>query len=169
MTKMLQEKIAEEVVEELKRDSSVVGIEICGSLARGEIRPDSDIDFGVISESVEKHQFIEEFREGIKVDMSITPLKLLLEMVETHPFLLYDALLSEIVHDPMGILKQTRDRLETYFEKHPEIVSFWKEKLELYTAAKKNGETPEGYRSVLDEAERRFSKDKKISRSFFLS
>ena len=36
--KTLQEKNAEEVVEEFKRDSSVVGIEICGSLARGEIK-----------------------------------------------------------------------------------------------------------------------------------
>jgi len=42
MMKTLQEKIAQEVIAELKQDSSIVGIQVCGSLARGEIRPDSD-------------------------------------------------------------------------------------------------------------------------------
>ncbi len=169
MMKTLQEKIAEEIVGELKRDSSVVGIEICGSLARGEIKPHSDIDIEVTSESVEMHQFIEEFRGEIKVDMSITPLEVLLESVETHPFLLYSSMCVKIVYDLRGILKQIRDRLEIHFDRHPEIVNFWEEKLDLYLAAKTKGEEPEGYRSVLDEAELRFSNDKKISRSFFRS
>lgn len=58
--KLPQEKVAEDVIEELKRNPSVVGIGVSGSLARNEIRPDSDIDFGVITESDEEHQFIEE-------------------------------------------------------------------------------------------------------------
>jgi predicted nucleotidyltransferase len=162
-----QEKIAAEVIEELKRDPSVVGISIGGSLARNEIRPDSDIDFDVITESVEEHRFNEEFREGIKVDKSITPLRVLLETAETHPFLLYSALWEKIAYDPRGILKEVRDKLVAYFGSHPEIVSFWEEKLNLMRAAKMKGENPEGYRSVLDEAERRFSEDKRISRAFF--
>jgi predicted nucleotidyltransferase len=167
MMKTLHEKIAEDVIEELQNDSSVLGICVGGSLARDEIRPDSDIDFGVITESGESHQFIEKLREGIKVDMSITPLRVLLETVDTHPFLLYLALLEKIVYDPKGTLKQVRDKLETYFDGHPEIVEFWKEKLELYKAAKMKGEVPQGLRSVLDEAERRFSEDKKVSRIWF--
>lgn len=89
------------------------------------------------------------------------------ENFSTHPFLLYSSQWVKIVFNPRGILKQIRDGLEAYFNKHPEIVSFWKEKLDLYTATKIKGETPEGYRSVLDEAERRFSEGKKVSRSFF--
>ncbi len=162
-----QEKLASDVIEELKRDPSVVGICIGGSLARNEIRPDSDIDFGVIIESMEEHRFNEEFREGIKVDMSITPVRVLLETTETHPFLLYAAIWEKIVYDPKGILKQVREKLETYFDSHPEIVEFWKEKLALMKAAKMKGETQEGFYSVLDEAEMRFSEEKKISRTFF--
>jgi predicted nucleotidyltransferase len=167
MMKTLQEEIAEEVVEEFKKDSSVVGIEICGSLARGEIRTDSDIDIEVISENIEKHQFMEEFRQGVKVDISTTPLGVILESVETHPFLLYVSLLTKIVYDPKGILKQIRDRLELYFDHHPEIVAFWEEKLSLMKAAKMKGEEQEGFRSVLDEAEMKFSEGKGISRAFF--
>ena len=165
--KTLHEKIAEEVIEELRNDSSVVGICVGGSLARDEIRPDSDIDFGVITESGEAHQFVEEFREGIKVEMSITPLRVLLETVDTHPFLLYLSLVEKIVYDPKGILKQVRDKLEVYFEDHPEIVEFWKEELELYKTAKMKGAAFKGFYSVLDEAERRFSEDKKVTRIWF--
>ncbi|MHA2079243.1 MAG: nucleotidyltransferase domain-containing protein [Candidatus Thorarchaeota archaeon] len=167
MMKTLQEEIAEEVVEELKKDPSVVGIEIAGSLARGDIRPDSDIDFGVISERIETHQFTEEYRRGIKIDMSFEPLGILLQSVETHPFLLYTTLMSRIVDDPKGILRQMHDRLENYFENHPEIVEFWENKLSQLKAAKMKGEEWEGYRSVLDEAEMKFSEEKRITRNFF--
>ncbi|MHA2027495.1 MAG: nucleotidyltransferase domain-containing protein [Candidatus Thorarchaeota archaeon] len=167
MMKTLQEEIAEEVVEELKKDPSVVGIEIAGSLARGDIRPDSDIDFGVISERIETHQFTEEYRRGIKIDMSFEPLGILLQSVETHPFLLYTTLMSRIVYDPKGILRQMHDRLENYFENHPEIVEFWENKLSQLKAAKMKGEEWEGYRSVLDEAEMKFSEEKRITRNFF--
>jgi hypothetical protein len=167
MMKTLQEEIAEEVVEELKKDPSVVGIEIAGSLARGDIRPDSDIDFGVISERIETHQFTEEYRRGIKIDMSFEPLGILLQSVETHPFLLYTTLMSRIVDDPKGILRQMHDRLENYFENHPEIVEFWENKLSQMKAAKMKGEEWEGYRSVLDEAEMKFSEEKRITRNFF--
>lgn len=169
MIKTLHEKIAEEVVEELKKDSAIVGIQVCGSLARGEIRPASDIDFEVTSESVDKHQFVVEFREGIKVDKSVTPLKAFLKSVETHPFLFYWSLWVKIVYDPRGILKQIRDRLESYYERHPEVVNFWTEKVDLMRMAKTKGEKPEAYQSVLDEAEIRFSEGKKVSRSFFPS
>ncbi|MHA2064362.1 MAG: nucleotidyltransferase domain-containing protein [Candidatus Thorarchaeota archaeon] len=162
-----QETIADEVIKELKRDRSVVGILICGSLARNEIRPDSDIDFDVITDDDKEHVFVEEFRGGIKVDISIMPLKLLLESVETHPFLLYSALWEKIAYDPKGILKQIRDRLEVYYDAHPEIVEFWKEKLDSMKEAKMRGEQPEGYRLVLDEAEMRFSDGKKGPRIFF--
>ena len=165
--KILQEKIAEEVIEELKNDPSVVGIEIAGSLARGDIRPDSDIDFGVTSESIETHQFIEEYRSGIKIDMSIEPLNMVLQSIETHPFLWYTTILSKIVYDPKGYLKQIHDRLEEYFENHPEIVEFWETKRSQLKAAKMRGEEQEGFRSVLDEAEMKFSKEKRITRKFF--
>ena len=164
-----QEVLAEKIVEELKEDPSVVGIEICGSLVRGEIRPDSDIDFGVTSVAIDTHQFTEEFREGIKIEMELMPIEVLLESVETHPFLLYLTLTSKILYDPRGILKQVRERLDIYFRNHPEIVSFWKQKIALYIATKARGEVPVGYRSVLDEAELRFSKSKSITRRFFQS
>ncbi|MHA2425154.1 MAG: nucleotidyltransferase domain-containing protein [Candidatus Thorarchaeota archaeon] len=163
----VQEKVAEEVIAEFKKDPSIVGIELCGSLARGEVRANSDVDFGVISTSAEEHQFVEEYRNGIKVDISITPLSLLLEMVDTHPFLLHDALWVKIVYDPQGVLKQTRTILEIYYEQHPEIVRFWEENLEQYRDAKRTGRNPRGYQSVLDEAEMRFSESKTITRKFF--
>ncbi len=162
-----QEEIAEEVVEELKKDPSVVGIEIAGSLAKGDIRPDSDIDLGVISESIETHQFVEEYRRGIKIDMSFEPLSILLQSVDTHPFLLYTFILSRIAYDPKGILRQIHVRLEDYFENHPEIVEFWEDKLGQLKAAKMEGIEQEGFRSVLDEAEMKFSKEKNITRKFF--
>jgi predicted nucleotidyltransferase len=167
MMKTLQEKIAEDVVEELKKDPFVVGIEIAGSLARGDIRPESDIDLGVISESIETHQFIEEYRREIKIDMSIEPLSIFLQSVETHPFLLYTSFLSRIAYDPKGFLRLIHDKLEDYFENHPEIVEFWEDKLGQMKAAKMKGEEQEGYRSVLDKAEMKFSEGKRITRKFF--
>nr|KXH70602.1 MAG: hypothetical protein AM325_15710 [Candidatus Thorarchaeota archaeon SMTZ1-45] len=163
----LQEKIAEEVVEELKKDPSIVGIEIAGSLVTGDIRPDSDVDLGVISESIETHQFIEEYRRGIKIDMSVEPLNMVLQSIETYPFLWYTTILSRIAYDPQGFLRQIHDRLEDYFENHPEIVEFWEDKLDQMKAAKMRGEEQEGYRSVLDEAEMKFSEEKRITRKFF--
>ncbi|MGD9397644.1 MAG: nucleotidyltransferase domain-containing protein [Candidatus Thorarchaeota archaeon] len=168
MMKTLQEKVAEDVVEELKKDPSVVGIEISGSLVSGDIRPDSDIDLGVISESIETHQFVEEYRRGIKIDMSFEPLSMVLQSIETHPFLWYTTILSRIVYDPKGYLRQIHDRLEEYFENHPEIVEFWEDKRRQLKAAKMRGEEQEGFRSVLDEAEMKFSKEKRITRNFFL-
>jgi len=163
-----QEEIADEVIKELMKDPSIVGIEIAGSLASGDIRLDSDIDLGVISESIETHQFIEEHRRGIKIDISFEPLNMVVQSIETHPFLWYTTILSRIVYDPKCHLRQIHDKLEEYFENHPEVVEFWEDKRSQLKAAKMRGEEQEGYRSVLDEAEIKFSEERRITRNFFL-
>lgn len=47
-------KIVEEILNEKKKDDSVVAITLFGSMARGEEKPRSDIDILVVSKNAKK-------------------------------------------------------------------------------------------------------------------
>ena len=56
-----------------------------------------------------------------------------------------------------------------YFEKHPKVRNFWKEKMNRYRDNKKNGKPTGEYSEILDEAELKFSSSRKITRDWHLT
>ncbi|MBD3313465.1 hypothetical protein GF345_03415, partial [Candidatus Woesearchaeota archaeon] len=119
MKRSIQQKIADEIIEEQKKDGSVVAINIFGSVALGLERPDSDVDIEIISSKAEEWQLIKKERYGIKIDLEIWPKDKLLERIEDYPFLSYVFLKEKTVYDPEGFMKGIMDILRKYFDKHP--------------------------------------------------
>ena len=105
MKRTIQEEVAEEVVEELKKNPDFVGIEIFGSIARREIKPTSDVDIQVISRKAKKTELVCGERKGIDYHYFIMPLEALLKLKDNYLFL-FDTEHSFIVYDPENILSE---------------------------------------------------------------
>jgi len=167
MKKSIQQKIVDEIIEEQKKDPSVIAINIFGSVTLGLERPDSDVDIEIISAKAKKWQLIKKERYGIKIDFEIWPKDKLLERIEKYPFLSYVFLEEKIVYDPEGFMKKIINKLKRYFDKHPEVVEFWEQKYKTMREAKNKGKQPENPLKVYDEAEIKFSAEHKVTRNFF--
>jgi len=168
MEKTLQEEVAEEIIIELKKDPSVIGIEIAGSLARGEIRSDSDVDFGVTSTTAEKDKLVSKTLKGIKVDIWINPVSVLKKVIEEYPYLFGLPSMYIIVYDPKNILSEAYEIMQDYYQNHPEVAQFWEKELDLHRLRRQAGIKSKNFYRVLDEAEIRFSNKKKVTRDFYI-
>jgi predicted nucleotidyltransferase len=141
-----------------------------GSLARGEETEGSDVDIEVVSEDAQEWEFRQtEQRYGIPIDLVICPKDHLLDQVERYPYLCYEYLRERIIYDPDGFMTRIRDRLEPYFDNHPEIVAFWEEKLRIVRENKARGEDAKNAVESYDEAEILFSDEHRVTRDFFRS
>jgi len=139
MGEPVHQKIVREIVEEQKKDPSVIAITLFGSLARGEERSDSDVDIEVISKKAKKWELKQdERRYGIKIDFQITPKDKLIRNIKKYPYLCYDYLTEKILYDPEDFMKGIRKGLKGYFDKHPEVISFWEKKLKIMKKIRKN-------------------------------
>ncbi len=168
MTKTIQEEVAEEVIEELKQDSDIVGIEIFGSIARKEIKPTSDVDIQVTSKSTTKTKLVCGERRGIEYHYFVMPLAAVERMKEMYLFLFCPEP-SIIVYDPTGILAELYRRANNYYGAHPEALEFWNEKMQQYREAKKLGRPTEDFSKILDQVELRFSQSLAITRTWHLT
>lgn len=163
----IHQKIINEIVEEQKKDPSIIAINIFGSLAQGLERPDSDIDIEVVSTKEKEWRLIKQEKGGIKIDFEMWPKDKLSERIEKYPFLSYLFLKQKTVYDPEDFMKKIMGKLKNYFDEHPEIAEFWEKKLKVMRETKDKGEKPEDPMKVYDEAEIRFSKEHKVTRDFF--
>ena len=169
MAKSIHHKIVTEIIEEQKKDRSVIAVTLFGSLARGKERANSDVDIEIISTSAKKWQLLKQNKYGIKIDFVICPKKHLLRQMEKYPYLCYDYLHEKIIYDPQGFMKKVKKKLKGYFDGHPEAVEFWKNKLKIMKRNKQEGHDLKNAIKSYDEAEIRFSKEKKVTRNFFRS
>jgi len=161
-------KIVNEIIEEYKKDKSTLAITLFGSLARGEEREDSDVDIEIISEDAKKWELKQDDeRYGIKIDLVICPKKHLLHQFEKYPYLCYDYLGEKIIYDPKGFMKDLKEKLKGYFDKHPEVVEFWEKKLKIMKENKAKRQDPKDAIKSYDEAEILFSDEHKVTRDFF--
>jgi predicted nucleotidyltransferase len=163
----VHQKIVNEIVKEYKKDKSTLAVTLFGSLARGEERPDSDVDIEIISENAIKWELLKKKKYNIDIDLVITPRQHLIHQMEKYPYLCYDYLSEKIVYDPNGLMEEVKIKLKEYFDKHPEIVEFWEEKLKIMKKNKAKGQDPKDAMKSYDEAEILFSKEHKVTRDFF--
>lgn len=163
----VHQKIVNEIVNKHKKDKSVVAITLFGSLAREEERPDSDIDIEIISESAKKWKLLKKKKYGIEIDLVICPKKHLFHQMKKYPYLCYDYLSEKVIYDPKGFMKEVKRKLKGYFDKHPEVVKFWKKKLKIMRKNKAKGRDPKDAIKSYDEAETLFSNEHKVTRDFF--
>jgi len=167
MVKSVQQKIVDEIVKEWKDKPDVVAINIFGSVAEGRERPDSDVDIEIIIDGKVDWKFENEKRYGLRVDVVLCSKEDLLDIVEKYPYLCYEYIYEKFVYDPQGLMQDVLKRLKTYFDEHPEVVKFWDEKRNKMKKAKAAGKKAENAYRVFDEAEIKFSKEHKVTRSFF--
>lgn len=166
MTKT-HEKIVNEIVDKYKKKESTVAITLFGSLARNEEREDSDVDIEIISENEKEWKLLKDKKYGIDIDLVICPKKHLLYQVKKYPYLCYDYLDEKIIYDPDKFILEIKSELELYFDKHPEVVSFWKEKHKIMKENKAKEQDPKNAVKTYDDAEILFSKEHRITRNFF--
>jgi len=164
---MSHQKIVEEIVEKQKKNKGIIAITLFGSLARGEEKPHSDIDIEIISETAKKWQLLNRKKYGIDIDLVICPKRHLIHQIKDYPYLCYDYLNEKIIYDPQGFMKDIKNKLKKYFDKHPKVVKFWEGKLKTMRENKAKGEDPKEAVKSYDEAEIKFSKEHKITRNFF--
>ena len=164
----VHQKIVNEIVAEYKKDKSTLSITLFGSLARGEEREDSDVDIEIVSEDAKKWELKQDDeRYRIKIDLVICPKKHLLHQVEKYPYLCHDYLSEKIIYDPKGFMKDLKEKLKGYFDKHPEVVEFWEKKLKIMKENKAKGQDPKDAIKSYDESEILFSDEHKVTRDFF--
>lgn len=161
-------KIVEQIVEERKVDPSVIAISVFGSMARGEERPDSDIDIEIVSTTEPEWRMAEEVRDGLVVDYVYTPKSFLEQKVAKYPFLSFVHTKEKVLYDPHGLMANVQQTLNEYFKQHPEVVTFWEEKIALMKSNKKQGiHDPQGGVRAYDEAEVLFSDTHTVTRTFW--
>ncbi len=163
----IQRKIVNEMVEEYKRKSGIIAITLFGSLARGDEGAKSDVDIEIISKSAKKWKLLKRKKYGIDIDLVICPKKNLLDQIKKYPYLCYDYLFEKIIYDPEDFMKDIKKKLKKYFDGHSEVVEFWEDKLRIMKENKEKGQDPKDAIKSYDEAEVKFSKEHKITRSFF--
>lgn len=167
MPESIHQKIVNEIIDEQKKDPSVIVINIFGSLAQGLERLESDVDIEIVSTKAKEWKLIKQEKYGIKIDFEIWPKDKLLERIKKYPFLSYVFLKEKIVYDPGNFMKKINNQLKKYFDQNPKIAEFWEKKYKAMKKAKEEGEQPEDLIKVYDEAEIRFSKKHKVTRDFF--
>tara|TARA_Y100000310_G_C20296719_1_gene629768 strand:- start:52 stop:558 length:507 start_codon:yes stop_codon:yes gene_type:complete len=163
----VHQKIVNEIVEEYKKDKSILAITLFGSLVRGEEREDSDVDIEIISEDAKEWKLLKDKKYGIDIDLQITPKNDLLKNFKKYPFLQYSYLNQKTLYDPKGFLKEFTQKLKGYFDKHPEVVEFWEKKLKIMKENKAKGQDPKDAIKSYDEAEILFSDEHKVKRDYF--
>ena len=105
-------KIVNEIVEKYKKDKSTIAITLFGSLARGNERPDSDVDIEIISKDAKKWELLKKKKYSIEIDLVICPEKHLLHQIQKYPYLCYDYLNEKIVYDPKNFMKELKKKLK---------------------------------------------------------
>lgn len=155
---MKHNQIVKGLVKKYKADKNVIGIYVFGSLAKGTITSKSDIDIEIIfKKRKKKYELINKKIKGIAVDLSLYDQKQFIKDFSKYLYLQYAALDYKILYDPKGILKKYLGNVKKYFQKHPEIIRFWKNKEKKWKDAKKKGNkgTAENYFDIMKELKKR--------------
>ena len=161
------EQIVARLLEQYRQQPEIVVINLFGSMAKGGVHPDSDIDMELISKTAEEWLLVKKEIDGITVDLCICPLEHFHHQVSNYPYLCYDYLTEKVLYDPHGIFAKAHAELANYFTSNPEVVMYWETKLTEMREKKRAGtHKMADIVAAYDIAELRFSIDGKISRNF---
>jgi predicted nucleotidyltransferase len=140
MKQLKHYKIVKELVEKYKKDPNVVGIYIFGSLAKGTVKPSSDIDIEIVMRQQKgKYKLLHpNLDKDIHVDLSLPREDSFIKDFEDYPYLNYAALDYKILSDPNGILKKSLESCKRYFKNNPKVLKFWRDEEKKWKEYKKN-------------------------------
>lgn len=123
--------LLQEILEEAKQDSDIIGILLTGSVARGDALPGSDLDLRLLLAPGSSRAFSAETRQGILVERSFADEQMALLKLDENPMEVYAYLDGRILFDPQERLaylrEQARQRFATYHVSDAERreIAYW--------------------------------------------
>lgn len=121
---MLSQEQIFEIIEEIKKDSRIVGILICGSYIYGTPNDESDLDLRCITNDGSNWAEFERIRFGIKIEVFFNPPNVVREHMivsknEGHGDCIHFWANGKIVYDSRGIVKQLQDEAKQLWKDGP--------------------------------------------------
>jgi predicted nucleotidyltransferase len=118
-------------------DPNVAGLFVCGSVATGTQRADSDIDLIEIVRTRRPGWGIaNEWIDGVKVGTIVLTHDVLVRSVDTVPYLLHPLCDARLLLDRDGTVNSLQARIRRYFEEHPDVAAEWDERYRQLRAEK---------------------------------
>ena len=102
-------RLLHEVLDRALRDKEAIGVLLCGSVARRDAYPGSDLDVLILLRDGCSRPFHSEVREGILVECAHADLNRARAKLERNPMRVYAYLDGRILYDPEGKLEQLTD------------------------------------------------------------
>ena len=164
---IIHKRIVDEIIEEQKKNSKVIAINLFGSVAEGNERPDSDVDIEIIIDKGKEWKWFKQNRYGVHIDFIECSKDHLLHQIEEYPYLCYGYLGEKVIYDPEGFMVEIKRKIEDYMDQHPKVVRFWENKLKIMKKNKAKGQDPKDAIKSFDEAEILFSTKNKLTRDWF--
>jgi predicted nucleotidyltransferase len=107
----LHKKIVNEIVEEQKKNSNVIAINLFGIVADGKERPDSDVDIEIIINEGKEWKWFKQNKYGIHIDFVRCSRNHLLHQIEEYPYLCHIYLDKKVIYDIEGFMVEVKKRL----------------------------------------------------------
>tara|TARA_Y100000310_G_scaffold183659_1_gene183788 strand:- start:46 stop:552 length:507 start_codon:yes stop_codon:yes gene_type:complete len=164
---IIHKRIVDEIIEEQKKNSKVIAINLFGSVAEGKERSDSDVDIEIIINEGKEWNWIKQKKYGVYIDFVKCSKNHLLHQIENYPYLCYGYLDEKVIYDPEGFMVEVKKKVKSYMNQHPKVVKFWENKLRIMKKNKAKGQDPKDAIKSFDEAEILFSTKNKLTRDWF--
>ncbi|MCC2379584.1 nucleotidyltransferase domain-containing protein [Bacillus wiedmannii] len=111
-------KLVQTIVAEILSIDKVTGCMLIGSVARGDVYLDSDLDVYILLEDGQKKKFHSETREDILVEYKYADVNQILENFKNNPMELYSFLEGKILFDKRDDLKKLKEIAAYEFENY---------------------------------------------------
>ena len=123
---MKHDEILGRLVAEAESNPNIVGYLLFGSVAAGTHREDSDIDvISILRTSRSSSGIKNTLIDDIKVGDIFFTYEVLLNSVETVPYLLHPLGNAKILIDREDLIKPLLEQIRSYYSEHPEMVEEW--------------------------------------------
>ena len=123
---MKHDEILNRLVVEAEGDPNILGFLVFGSVATGTHRENSDIDVISIPRTSRPSSGIKNTMiDGIKVGTIFFTYEVLINGVETVPYLLHPLGGAKLLLDRKGVISPLIEKINEYFAEHPEIADEW--------------------------------------------
>jgi predicted nucleotidyltransferase len=123
---MKHESVLQQVANDAKADPNTLGILLFGSVASGTHNEGSDIDLILVYKSCEPASgLVDAEVDGVKVGTIFFTYETLARAAETVPYLLHIVGSATLLFDRNETTKPLIDRIEEYFNSHPDVEEEW--------------------------------------------
>jgi len=123
---MKHEKILRKLVTNAEKDPNTLGFLLFGSMANGSHRKDSDIDvITILRTNTPASGVKNSFIDGIKVGNIFLTYDVLINSIESVPYLLHPLGNAKLLFDRGGLIEPLLIHIRGYFTEHQEIEGEW--------------------------------------------